>query len=85
MEWMACGRAGITTTGAGCRETIEHDKNGFLVKPGSAGELAGAMQRYIDSPELVLRHGDQAHAAAAFHFERGKVVEQTLDFMKGCE
>ena len=43
LEAMAMGRAVITTDVPGCRETVEHGRNGLLVPARDVRALADAM------------------------------------------
>lgn len=53
LEAMSVGRPVITTDAPGCRETVEHGGNGFLVPVADAQALALAMMKFIDQPELI--------------------------------
>ncbi|WP_216320878.1 glycosyltransferase family 4 protein [Deinococcus aestuarii] len=57
LEAMATGRAIITSDTPGCRETVVEGVNGFLVPPGDAAALAGAMARFLEDPALAGRMG----------------------------
>ena len=48
MEACAMGKPIITTDIPGCRETVDHGKNGFLVPPCDAVALADAMSAFMD-------------------------------------
>jgi glycosyltransferase involved in cell wall biosynthesis len=53
LEAMSSGRAVITTDMPGCRDPIEHEGNGLLVQPKSPQDLAQAMKRLIEDPEML--------------------------------
>jgi len=74
MEWMACGRAGITTTAPGCRETLVDNESGFLIEPGNADALLEVMERYISQPDLIKLHGKNARKLAEKKFDRQNIV-----------
>ena len=57
LEAMAMGRPIVTTNAPGCRETVIHGKNGFLVPIKDAGELAEAMFRFVEMPGLIAEMG----------------------------
>ncbi len=57
LEAMAMGRAIITTDAPGCRETVIDGDNGYLVPVKAVDELASAMLRFIEDPELPARMG----------------------------
>jgi glycosyltransferase involved in cell wall biosynthesis len=54
-EAMRAGAPIIVTRTGGLQEIVEHERTGLLVAPGSAEELAGAMQRLLDDRELSRR------------------------------
>lgn len=78
MEWMATGRAGITTLAPGCRETITDGHDGFLVPVGDADALHKAMSKYLDNPELISKFGKEAAQTAKEKFDIAIVVPQTI-------
>src|SRR5690606_24590784 len=57
LEAMAMGRAIITTDAPGCRQTVEADRNGYLVPPRSVDDLVQAMERLHANPERVTAMG----------------------------
>jgi glycosyltransferase involved in cell wall biosynthesis len=50
MEAMGCGVPAITTRLVGNPDLVLHDDTGLLVKPGSASELADALERMMREP-----------------------------------
>jgi glycosyltransferase involved in cell wall biosynthesis len=77
LEAMAAGRPLITTDSVGCRETVEHGKNGFLVPPRNALALAEAMERFAAGPELIPAFGMHSRRIALEKFDV-KSVNQTI-------
>lgn len=69
LEAMAIGRAVITTNCPGCRDTVEQGKNGFIVEPRNARDLAEAMEKLIESPDDIHQMGEAAHQLARERFE----------------
>lgn len=61
-EYMSQGRPVVATNNGGQREYIEDGKNGLLVPPGDAKQLASAMARLIDDAMLRQQLGRQAKA-----------------------
>lgn len=51
LEAMSMGKPIITTETAGCRETVIHGQNGYLVPVGDAASLADAMGLLFESQE----------------------------------
>jgi len=57
LETAACGTPVIAANSPGVRESVVHEKTGFLVPPGDPREMARAMKRILDSPSLVADLG----------------------------
>ena len=57
LEGIAAGMAQIATRIGGNADLVEHGKSGFLVKPGDASALLGAMIMFIKNPALADRFG----------------------------
>jgi glycosyltransferase involved in cell wall biosynthesis len=73
LEAMAMGRPIITTDAPGCRETVVHGCNGFLVPAKDAEALAQAMRRFIDEPLLQQRMGARSRQLAEDKYDVHKV------------
>ena len=73
LEAMAMGRAIITTDAPGCRETVVHGENGFLVPVRSVDGLVAAMQRFLEDPTLVEKMGRRSRAIAEEKYDVHKV------------
>jgi colanic acid/amylovoran biosynthesis glycosyltransferase len=58
MEAMACGLPVVTTRITGVPELVDDGRSGMLVRPGRSDELAGALQRMLDDPEMRRRLGE---------------------------
>lgn len=69
LEAMAMGRPVITTDAPGCRETVIHNYNGFLVPVKSVNELANAMEKFILRPQLINIMGQAARKIAEEKFD----------------
>jgi glycosyltransferase involved in cell wall biosynthesis len=72
LETAACGTPVIAANSAGVRESVVHEKTGFLVPPGDPREMARAMKRLLDSPALVGELG-----AAGRRFAEGYTWERS--------
>lgn len=59
----------ITTHAPGCRETVVEGENGFLVPVGAVSELAEAMRRFLDEPDLARRMGLRSREIAEEKYE----------------
>lgn len=74
LEAMAMGKPLITTPAAGCRETVEEGKNGFLTPAGNAGALANVFVQCLHiQPETRRAMGQYSRKMAAESFESGSV------------
>ena len=73
LEAMAMGRPVITTDAPGCRETVVHGENGFLVPPGEVDPLAAAMRRFIRDPALIPSMGQRSRRMAEEKYDVHKV------------
>ena len=81
LEAMSMGRPVITTDAPGCRETVEDGVNGFLVPVRDAEALAGAMEKFIQNPELIGQMGAQSRKIAEEKYDVHKVNKVILSAM----
>jgi glycosyltransferase involved in cell wall biosynthesis len=82
LEAMAMGRPIITTDAPGCRETVVHGRNGFLVPVRDAAALESAMERFILEPELAPAMGAESLAIAIEKFDVHKVNAVIMEAME---
>ena len=80
LEAMAMGRAIVTTDAPGCRETVKHGLNGFLVPPRDADALYEAMLRFVDEPELARTMGHESRKIAEEKYEVGRINAKLLRY-----
>ena len=59
-EAMAFGKAVICSTGAGAAEMVAEGVNGFVYAPDDIERLAGYMQQFLDTPDLMRSMGDRS-------------------------
>lgn len=69
LEALAIGRALITTHVPGCRETVIHGYNGFLVPPRDVDALASAMQQCIEQTAMIASMGEASRRIAEHRFD----------------
>ena len=79
LEAMSIGRAVITTTAPGCRETVIDNESGLLVPIRDADALAAAMNRLVDDPALLARLAAAGHARAITLYDANVVAASVLD------
>lgn len=80
-EAMAMGRPIITTDVPGCRETVVHGLNGFIVPPRDESALAAAMLKFIDDPNLVAKMGAESRLMAEEKFDVNKINTKLIDVL----
>ncbi|MGQ5488230.1 glycosyltransferase family 4 protein [Thauera sp. ZXT1-4] len=68
-EAMAMGRPVITTDMPGCRDTVVHGENGFLIKPRSIEALVDTMRVFIQNPPRAAIMGSAAQSFALEKFD----------------
>ncbi len=77
-EAMAMARPIITTDAPGCRETVVHGVNGFLVPPRDVNALAEAMEQFIRQPDLIITMGQASRKLAEERFDATVINQRIL-------
>jgi colanic acid/amylovoran biosynthesis glycosyltransferase len=72
MEAMLSELPVVTTVIAGIPELVKQDQNGLMVPPGRPDELADAIQRLADEPDLRVELGVAARLAVERDFDTCK-------------
>lgn len=78
IEAAASGRVIITTDTPGCREIVQHRKNGLLIPPEDNAALIAALQELIQDADLRKSMGNMGREWAVANFSLKQVVEQTF-------
>lgn len=78
LESMAMGRAIITTDAPGCRETVAHGVNGYLVEVKSVDDLVKSMQYFIEDPKLIVLMGQRSREIALNKYDVHQVNAHML-------
>lgn len=81
LEAMSMGRAIVTTDAPGCRATVRHGANGFLVPVRDSGALAEAMAELAEDRELVARFAKESRKVAVAKYDVRVVTAEVLSFM----
>jgi glycosyltransferase involved in cell wall biosynthesis len=97
LEALSTGRAIITTDSVGARNTVtltqkgeaqraanaplREGENGFLVQTQNVEAVVEAMKRYLQDPDLVLRHGAESRLLARRVFDVRLVNDLILSQM----
>jgi glycosyltransferase involved in cell wall biosynthesis len=79
IEAAATGRAIVTTDTPGCREVVEHGRNGLLVPVHSVPALADAIQTLVENKELRQKMGRAGRLVAEGDFKLQNVLAAILN------
>lgn len=79
IEAMSMSLAIITTDSVGCRDTITHEKSGFLVPVKDAKALEEALEKLIIDKELREKFGAEARIEAVQNHDINIVINRYLD------
>lgn len=80
LEAAACGKPLITTDVPGCREVVDHNKNGFLCKVKDGNDLAAKMRMMLELDEKTLSGmGKQSRLKAEQEFNEQRVIQIYLN------
>ena len=63
----------------GCTRVVDDGVTGYLVEPKTTGELALAMEKLIDDPDLRKRMGVAARERVSRLFSEEMVIDKTLE------
>jgi glycosyltransferase involved in cell wall biosynthesis len=77
-EAMAMARPIITTDAPGCREAVKPGVNGYLVPARDVEALALAMEKFIETPNLIARMGIESRKIAEERFDVHKINQTFL-------
>jgi glycosyltransferase involved in cell wall biosynthesis len=69
MEAMSCGLPVVASRLSGIPELVEHEQSGLLVTPGRPDELADALARLAEDPDLRRRLGTAGRATIERDFD----------------
>ncbi|MDH3683863.1 MAG: glycosyltransferase, partial [Acidimicrobiia bacterium] len=68
MEAMGSGLPVVATQVGGVSELVEHERNGFIVKPGDPAELADRISTLVGDPRRRQRFGDAGRSRVESDF-----------------
>lgn len=80
-EAMSIGRPVITTDVPGCRETIKHGLNGFMIPPWNVELLAEAMINFIVNPQQVISMGKESRRMAEEKFDENVATDKLISIL----
>lgn len=79
MEAAACARPVIASDISGCREMIDADKSGYLIKPRDKDSLTQALERFMElSVDERRAMGEAGRLFVEAHFDRRDVVSSYM-------
>jgi glycosyltransferase involved in cell wall biosynthesis len=76
MEASAMGVPCVVTDIRGCREAVEHSRNGLVVPLGDVQALANAIMELLTDPEKARRMGEEGRRMALERFDERLVFEK---------
>ena len=83
IEAMSYARPVIASAAGGIVDIVEDGRNGFLVPPGDAAALAGAMGRMMEDPSRARTLGLQGREDAAARFSWDAIADRLAEIYRG--
>jgi len=81
LEAMAMARPIVTIDAPGCRETVRHGVNGYLVPARNVPSLAAALESFIADPALIATMGRESRRIAVEKYDVHMVNAVILEAM----
>ena len=79
LEAMACRKPVISTNlPTGVSWVNQHEKTGYIVPPANSAELAKAIQKLVDNPQLREEMGEAGRMRVEKHFTSTRMAEAML-------
>jgi len=79
IEATASGVPVIATDIRGCRQVVDHDRNGLLIPVRSAKAIATAIKRLGEEPETRDRMAQAGRRKAEAEYDERRIVETVID------
>ncbi len=76
LEAASMGLAIITTDAPGCREVVEHNRNGFLVPPKDIRGLSKTIIQLVGDAGLRRKFGEESRRRTVARFDISHVARQ---------
>ncbi|HEY4035209.1 MAG TPA: glycosyltransferase family 4 protein [Ktedonobacteraceae bacterium] len=80
LEAMSCGIPSIATRVSGSEDIIEDGVNGLLVEPEQPEQMAHALRRLIEDPELAQRLAEAGRVTVLCDYQLSHAAERCLEF-----
>ena len=79
IEAASSGRPMITCDVPGCRDFVRHGESGLVIPPRSSDDLADALRRLAEDPQLRRRMGMAARQDVEAHYGDGVILARFLE------
>jgi glycosyltransferase involved in cell wall biosynthesis len=80
LESYACSTPVIASNLPGVRSIVDHTKDGYLIKPGDAADLARKIRLLMGNPEKSREMGARGRRKVEAHYSWSKVVDRLEGF-----
>lgn len=77
VEAMLAGKPVVVTPGGALPELVENGKNGIVTKRFNHNDIAEAIEKYLDNPELMTKCAIEGRKWAQEKFEIGRWIKET--------
>jgi glycosyltransferase involved in cell wall biosynthesis len=84
LEAMAMGRPIITTDAPGCRDTVVHGVNGYLVPVKNVKKLVESMKMFIENRALAKKFGEKSREIAVHKYDVNRVNRDIMAALNLC-
>lgn len=84
LEGAAAGCGLVASDIDGCREVIDHGRNGLLVPPQEPDVLAAAIHHLLEHPREREQLATEARREAVARFDLEAINDQWIDLYRGC-
>ena len=85
LEYAVSGRAIVVSDVGGLREIIHQNETGLLVPPSHPDELAAALLRLLDDPQLRETLGTSVRECVLQEFSEAKILDLYLDLYRSTQ
>jgi glycosyltransferase involved in cell wall biosynthesis len=79
IEATASGLPIIATDIRGCRQVVDHGRNGLLIPVRNPNAIADAIVRLGDDPEMRARMAEDGRRKAEAEYDERQIVETVID------
>ncbi|MGY3805097.1 glycosyltransferase family 4 protein [Pigmentibacter ruber] len=84
LDAMAMGLPVIGTNSGGTPEQVLNNVRGILVEPKNSHAIANAIADYVNSPEKILEHGENAKKWVYTEHNWNKKINELLNLYRSC-